>query len=186
MNNNIKPSDYQLFSGGAIGSDIIFEKIGKEYGLTKFNHYWYGKMNPFSKPEDKISEEDYQEGIKKVFEANKILKRKGFEKFMNLLARNWCQVKYSDATFAIGKIVGNNVDGGTGWACAMTIIENKPLYVFDQEKEKWYFWNDTKFEVCVTPKLTQNFAGIGTREINENGVKAITNVYKKTFNIEYD
>lgn len=174
--------NYTLHSGGANGADITFEIIGREYGLINFNHYWYGKMNPHSNPEDKISEEDYQEGVKMVFESNKILKRKGFEKYMNLLARNWCQVKYSDATYAISSISSNKVNGGTGWACAMTIIENKPLYVFDQEKEQWYFWNDKKFEVCVTPKLTENFAGIGTREINDAGINAIRNVYKKTFN----
>jgi len=33
------------------------------------------------------------------------------------------------------------------------------------------------------PSITsQNFAGIGTREIQPNGIKAIKDVYEKTFN----
>lgn len=174
--------NYTLHSGGAKGSDTTWEIIGREFGLTKFNQYWYGKMNPHSKPEDKISEEDYQEGIQKIYEVNKILKRKNIDKYMNLLARNWCQIKYSDATYAISTITNNKVNGGTGYAAHLSILYDHPTYIFDQEKEKWYFWNDTKFEVCVTPKLTENFAGIGTREINESGINAIRNVYKKTFN----
>jgi len=179
--NKLQPSDYQLFSGGAVGSDHYFEIIGKEFGLTEFNHYWYKKKNPFSKQEDEISEEDYQEGILKIHEVNKILKRKNIEKYMHLLARNWCQVKYSDAVYAISVMKSKTeFSGGTMWAIQMGILTNKPVYVFDQEKEKWYFWNNDKFEYCVTPKLSLYFAGIGTREINDAGIKAIRNVYEKT------
>jgi hypothetical protein len=32
---------------------------------------------------------------------------------------------------------------------------------------------------CIT---SQNFAGIGTREIQPNGIKAIKDVFEKTFN----
>lgn len=178
------PTDYHGFSGGAKGSDITWSLIGQEFGLTEFNHYWYKKKNPFSKIEDEISEEDYQEGVEMVHNANKILKRKNIDKYMHLLARNWCQVKYSDSVYAIS-IRKNNKEffGGTMWAIQMAILINKSVYVFDQEKEQWYFWNNDKFEVCVTPRLSLNFAGIGTREINEAGIKAIRNVYTKTFNV---
>ena len=37
-------------------------------------------------------------------------------------------------------------------------------------------------ELAETPKLTQNFAGIGTRNITKEGVEAIRNVYSNTFN----
>jgi len=177
-----KPENYILHSGGARGSDGIFSEIGKEFGLIHFNHYWYKKKNPFSKQEDEISEEDYQEGIEMVNNANKILKRKNIEKYMHLLARNWSQCKYSDAIYAISTLKNNKeVNGGTGWCIQFGIMTNKPVYVFDQEKEKWYFWNNDKFEYCVTPKLTLDFAGIGTREINDAGIKAIRDLYKKTF-----
>lgn len=174
-------NNYILHSGGAVGSDIEFEKIGREFGLTHFNHYWYKKMNPYSKTEDEISESDYQEGVNMVYEANKILKRKNVEKYMSLLARNWSQCKYSDAVYAISTLKNKKeVNGGTGWCCAFAIITKKPLYVFDQEKEQWFFWYNDRFEVCVTPKLTNNFAGIGTRNINISGTIAIRNLYKNS------
>ena len=39
------------------------------------------------------------------------------------------------------------------------------------------------FTPIDTPVLTKNFAGIGTREINDAGKQAIRDVYDKTFNV---
>jgi hypothetical protein len=175
--------NYNNHTGGAKGSDSYWDEIGREFGVTNHLHYWYGKMNPKSLPEHEITEEDYLEGVEMINQANKTLKRQNIDKYMPLLARNWVQVKNSDAIYAISVIKGIKVAGGTGWSCQMAIDTNKELYVFDQEKEKWYFWNNNKFEVCVTPRLTKDFAGIGTREINESGIQAIRNVYNKTFKL---
>ena len=127
-----------------------------------------------------------QEGYEKVYVPYytcdvtlQPLKRQNIDKYMHLLARNWMQVKNSDAIYAIGEIKNNIVAGGTGWAVQMAIDNNKQVYVFDQNKNNWYYWNG-KFEYCNTPVLVENYAGIGTRDINENGIKAIINVYKKT------
>ena len=119
---------------------------------------------------------------------------------MNLLARNWAQVKYSDEVFAIGTIVEPGkkgpkdyynkseyqvVSGGTGYAVQMAINNGKPVYVFDQDKDKWFRWSYTSLKfIEVTKHLKisyENFAGIGTREIKPNGIKAIEEIYKLTF-----
>ena len=76
------------------------------------------------------------------------------------------------------------VDGGTGWAVQMAIDTNKGAYFFEQNENSWFLFNRDKMEfekVDYIPTLTKNFAGIGTREINENGKKAIAAVYKQTF-----
>jgi hypothetical protein len=196
------PLDYNnivCHSGGAIGSDTYFEEIGKEFGvITKA----YSYKTPGHKSPNKveISEEDYLEGVSEVNRANKLLNRFGIHKYMNLLARNWAQVKYSDEIFAIGSIIDPGkrggrgyynkskyqvVDGGTGYACAMGINNEKPLYVFDQGKDKWFRWSysSLQFVQIVNSDLSikfQNFAGIGTREIKENGISAIRNLYLST------
>lgn len=42
---------------------------------------------------------------------------------MFLLSRNWCQVKNSDAIYAIAEgFNGNTVKGGTGWAVQWQLI----------------------------------------------------------------
>ena len=173
-------NEYHNHSGGAIGADSQFDIIGREFGVMNHHHYWYGKPNPKSNLEDKISEEEYLEGVEKIYEANKTLKRKNIEKYMYLLARNWIQVKNSECIYAIGIIKKKQVSGGTGWAIQMAIDNNKPVYVYCQLKKKWFFWNNG-FEVCVTPKLSKHFAGIGSRKITEDGIQAIKNLYLKTF-----
>ena len=125
------------------------------------------------------------------------------------------QVDNADGIFAISTIGKGKkgqdshavregiVDGGTAWAVHLAIQEgerykfdetkgryiDKPVYVFDQEDEKWYEWNYSKNKwdeyqneaTDNTPTLTPHFAGIGTREINVAGSKAIRDVYRHTF-----
>ena len=176
-------------SGGAKGADITFEKFCLLIGI-KINHFSY-KTNYHNSPfKVEISEEDFKEGIEMVKKSSKFLKRYNYFKYINLLARNWCQVKYSDEIYAIGKIINNGinyvVDGGTGWACSMSIIVNKPLFVYDQDKKNWYKWsysinNFTKIESTPVIKVS-SFAGIGTREINDDGINAIKNLIINSFN----
>jgi len=186
-------------SGGAVGSDTEFDKIGSGYGV-KTKAYSYKTTSHTGPNKVEISENDFQDGIKAISKANRTLGRYGIQKYMNLLARNWVQVKYSDEVFAIGTIVNPSkkdskgyynkskydiVSGGTGYAVQMAIDNDKPVWVFDQNKDKWFRWSYTslKFiEMKETPTIsTQNFAGIGTREIKQNGIDAIKEVYSKTF-----
>ena len=188
-------------SGGASGSDQVWEEEGERYGV-KTKAYSYKTKYHTTENKVEISDEDYEEGVKEITKANKFLKRFGINKYMNLLARNWSQVKYSNEVFAIGQIIEPGqkcspknyynkseyqvVSGGTGYAVQMAINNEKFVYVFDQDKDKWFRWSYTslKFiEVKKTLKISyENFAGIGTREIKPNGIRAIEEIYKLTFN----
>jgi hypothetical protein len=186
-------------SGGAPGSDTDWEIDGIQYGvITRAYSYKTPKHTSPNKVE--ISDEDYKEGIVEVNKANKYLNRYGIHKYMNLLARNWAQVKYSEQIFAIGTIIkpGSKntkgyynkgeydiVDGGTGYAVMMGINNQREIFVFDQIRDKWFRWSYSTMsfiEINDAPSITsQNFAGIGSREILPNGLNAIKKVYEKTF-----
>jgi hypothetical protein len=185
-------------SGGALGSDTSFELIGEEFGV-KTKAYSYKTKYHTSSNKIEISDDDFTDGVKEIYKANKILSRYGISKYINLLARNWAQVKYSEELFAIGYVVKTGergskgfynkskldvVDGGTGYAVQMAIIHGRLVYVFDQNKDRWFRWSfvSLKFEECLPPSITsQNFAGVGTREIKPNGILAIKKLYKQTF-----
>ena len=176
-------------SGGATGSDTFFENFCILFGI-KINHFSYKTKYHKSEFKVEISEEDFNEGIEMVKKSSRFLKRYNYFKYINLLARNWCQVKYSEEIYAIGNIINNGVnyvvDGGTGWACTMSILSNKPLYVFDQNKKSWFKWsytinNFSKLESTPLIKV-KSFAGIGTREINEFGINAIKELINNSFN----
>lgn len=205
-NNNVvvsNPSEFTNHSGGAKGADYFgWDQIGQEFGLTNHKHYYTGDRNDNNAPYGniEITTEDYEEGRYKVAQAAK--RNYGYEyKSMkdSRLIRNWSQVKYADAIFAIGTIAqpgeklfpnkpGDtrvastpSVTGGTGYAVGMAINEGKPVHVFDQSKKAWFVWDGKQFVQEDTPTLTKNFAGIGTRQLTEVGKQAIRDVYTKTF-----
>ena len=188
-------------SGGAIGSDQEFENIGKEF-CVKTRAYSYRTKYHTSPNKIEISDEDFREGVNEINKANKHIGRFGIQKYMNLLARNWAQVKYSTQIFAVGVIVESGgktpegyyskskiqtVSGGTGYSVMMGILHTKDVFVFDQIKDKWFRWSypaNSFIELKETPKIkTQNFAGIGTRKLNDCGRKAIRELYEKTFQL---
>lgn len=183
-------------SGGAKGSDTIWEEESLKYG-SKVKAYSYKTKYHISKNKVEISEEDFIEGIEMIKKANRTLNRYGIHKYMNLLSRNWSQVKYSDQIFAIGQIIQPGkkgekyynkskyevVDGGTGYAVQMGIDNNKEVFIFDINDNKWYLWSQSflKFVKCDDPYITKlNFAGIGTRNITENGIQAIKDILERT------
>lgn len=195
----IIPEKTTCHSGGAIGSDQFFEKCCEEYGVN-VKAYSYKTNSHKGTHKFEISDEEYNEGIIEVRKANKILNRWGIDKYMNLLARNWSQAKYSDQIFAIGTIIKPRnknkkgyynkskydvVDGGTGYCVQMAINNLKEVFVFDQTTNKWNRWSYNKMcflEMEDSPKIkSENFAGIGTRELNEFGEMAIKELFKKSF-----
>lgn len=186
-------------SGGAVGADSEWDAIGREFGV-KTRAYSYKTKYHDSDSKVEISEKDYLEGVEEIKKANKTLCRFGIDKYMNLLARNWAQAKYSKQVFAIGTIVKAGeksakgyknkakhdvVDGGTGYCVMMAINNERSVFVFDQERKKWFRWSYTSVrfvEMKEVPAITeQNFAGIGTRELLPIGKAAIRSVYEKTF-----
>ena len=197
-----KLDTYVNHSGGAVGADLFWGSEGAKLGI-KSNHYRSGNMKTIDGSVT-ISPEDLAEG---QVEAAKAAKRNWGYQYakmkMDELIRNWAQVKYSDAIFAVSSIaavgervfpdqpkdlrvaVAPSVTGGTGYAVGMAINHNKPVYVFNQKASTkypvgWYTWDGKDFVVTDVPMLTKNFAGIGSRNLTPEGKKAIEAVYKKT------
>ena len=200
---DLDPNMFIMHSGGAVGGDSVWSTIAEEFGIPntpdRQKHYYYEEKTPIGNLE--ISELDYEEGRTKVAEAAKANWGYQYNAMSDSrLIRNWSQVKYSDAIFAVGHLVKPGerifpnqkndtrvakqvaVAGGTGYAVEMAIQAGKPVYVYDQERKQWYKNIDGKWSKSDIPTLTKNFAGIGTRQINQDGINAIRSVFEKTFN----
>jgi hypothetical protein len=181
----LKEGEITCHSGGAEGSDTIWEMYALMNDI-KVKAYSYKTKSHKGSNKVEISKQDYEEGVEKIKKANKVLSRKNIDKHMNLLARNWAQVKYSTEIFAIGYIDNLNtgiVSGGTGWAIIMAINEYKTVYIFNQNDNYWYKWSyilDKFIKIRIPTIQVKNFAGIGTRKINKHGEKAIEDVFIET------
>jgi hypothetical protein len=180
---------YVCHSGGAKGSDLAWETIGEEYGV-KTIAYSFDGHSQHGKNRYIMTDEELSEGFEKILFANKTMKRapQYQPKYTKLLlARNWFQVKNSEAVFAIANkfLTKDTVSGGTGWAVQMAVDCDKPVYVYLQDKAGgcWFrYMPIVGFErIYETPILTKNFAGIGTRDLNDYGLNAIAAVYENTF-----
>ena len=181
-----KPCEIECNSGGADGSDTYFENYCELYGI-KINAFSYQTKMHKSKNKVEITEELFKEGIEKIKQANKVLCRKNIDQYINLLARTWAQVKFSTEIFAIGSIDDFKkgiVKGGTGWAVMLALMSKKTIYIFNQDDNFWYKWSyiiDQFIKINVPKIKCKNFAGIGTRKINNFGINAIENLFINTF-----
>ena len=76
------------------------------------------------------------------------------------------------------------VRGGTGWGAEFANLCNKPLYVFDQEKDGWFSWTGDAWAPMDAsgPVITHpHFTGTGTRNVGENGKRAIEELFTRSF-----
>ena len=65
----------------------------------------------------------------------------------------------------------------------MAIDNKKSIFVFDQKTDLWfeydYIIGFKPMGIGDIPKLTERFAGIGTRELKDSGIVAIKSLLKK-------
>ena len=75
--------------------------------------------------------------------------------------------------------------GGTGWGAEFAKLCNKPLCVFDQKRNGWFIWNKldwVDYQSSEGPIISHaRFTGTGTRFLEENGRKAICELFARSF-----
>ena len=72
--------------------------------------------------------------------------------------------------------------GGTGWGAEFAKLCNKPLCVFDQEKNGWFWWTGGTGRWCGGLRgLASTFTGTGRGSINAAGQMAIEALFSNSF-----
>lgn len=177
------PQDYTMNSGGAYGGDTYWDVIGRQFGLTKINHFRPADNQRLSKTLRDRNVKPFSITHEQSNYAREQIKQLTgrdlpYDIGGELLARDFYQVDKSDGVFAIANITSSQkaVQGGTNMAVQVGIKQGKPVHVYDLNTESWYQYNQStgRFEVEDTPVLTKSFAGVGTRNIqnykvNKNG-----------------
>ena len=172
---NFQPKEAEFYSGAAVGSDKAWEEAATKVGI-KVTNYTVENWNNLSNEWKERLDKEYQEIVtilgRRVLDINSYAGK--------LVRRDMMQADKADAIFAIGTLASNGyVDGGTGYASTRGILRNIPVYLFDQKDSTWKVWDKTakKFVPTSQPALTKNAAVIGTRELQENGKKAINDIF---------
>ncbi len=180
------PGSYHLFSGGAKGAEATFGECAERWGLQE-THYSFAE-HPFRERErgiEELDDEQLKRGDFSIVYASHRLGRPltRIPNIKRILQTVWHQVTAASEVFVIGALEEDGtVRGGTGWGAELARLWHKPLYVFDQEKKTWFFWDSTRWREEEAPVIRRvDFAGIGTLRLTPDGQSAIESLYERSF-----
>ena len=141
-----KLTDDVCLSGGAIGADVTWGNNALKAGHQVVHWSFEGHKSHDLEHTIILDGDELEEANEYLREANQTLKRRlNFDKkhIINLLRRNWYQVKYADSVYIVGSLNEKaniydpnkahdqkyhlindrkdrlGVNGGTAWACQM-------------------------------------------------------------------
>jgi hypothetical protein len=178
-------SEFTLFSGGAQGAEAEFGAQAEKFGVQEVNYSFEGHKIERTRGLRMLTQEELMRKDVSLTYVSKLLDRN----FSNgplirmVLRTIMYQVDAGLEVFVVGAILDNGtVNGGTGWGAEFAKICNKPLFVFDQVKDAWFTWKDQSWQQIATPVISKaHFTGTGTRFLEDNGRKAIAELFAKSF-----
>ncbi len=181
----MKREDCILFSGGAGGAEAAFGAAAERWGIEEVNFTFEGHAIDRKRGVRMLNHEELQKGDVSLTYVSGLLHRTYPQTplLRKVLQSIWFQVNSGQEVYVVGRIMEDNtVRGGTGWGAEFAKICNKPLFVFDQEKNRWFVWKKSRWTETGTPVITHaHFTGTGTRFLNDNGRKAVTALFEASF-----
>src|SRR5919109_3175486 len=180
-------SDCILFSGGAPGAEAAFGACAERHGVEEVNFTFDGHNIDRHRGVRVLNHEELLAGDVSLEYVSRLMHRRYTEgpTIRKVLQTLWYQVNNGQEIYVIGVVLDDGtVRGGTGWGAEFAKLCNKPLYVFDQEKNGWFEWTGSDWTArgAAAPTITHpHFTGTGTRRLQENGKQAIESLFRNSF-----
>ena len=180
----MNPVECSFYSGGLRGAEAAFGECAEKYNVQETTFSFDGHKLARDKHVSVLGPEELAKGevsmdivsakmgrryprpdtLKKVFQVIFHMVNNGFQ------------------VFAIGWIQDDNtVMGGTGWGIELAKFFNRPVSVFDQDKNQWFTWKGTEWVADLPVISHKTFCGTGTRNLTEEGAKAIEDLFARSF-----
>ncbi|HMD34956.1 MAG TPA: hypothetical protein VKH42_08315 [Vicinamibacterales bacterium] len=184
----MKPYDCILFSGGAAGAEAEFGACAERYGVDEVNFTFDGHTDARRRGVRVLNHEELANGDVSLEYVSKLMNRRYTDAptIRKVLQTLWYQVNNGQEIYVVGTILDDKtVRGGTGWGAEFAKLCNKPLFVFDQDKDSWFKWTGSdwqKLAAAEQPAIThQHFTGTGTRHLKDNGRQAVAQLFERSF-----
>jgi hypothetical protein len=183
----MEKSDFILFSGGAPGAEAEFGACAERHGIEEVNFTFDGHTLARHRGVRVLNHEELQSGDVSLEYVSRLMHRRYTDNptIRRVLQTLWYQVNNGQEIYVIGAILDDDtVRGGTGWGAEFAKLCNKPLFVFDQEKDGWFGWTGTSWvsRSAHPPTITHpHFTGTGTRAVQANGRQAIEDLFTRSF-----
>jgi ribosomal protein L20A (L18A) len=179
-------TDFILFSGAAPGAEAAFGACAERHGIEEVNFTFDGHTEARRRGIRVLNHEELQAGDVSLEYVSRLMNRRYTEGpvIRKILQTLWYQVNHGQEIYIIGIIQQDKtVRGGTGWGAEFAKLCNKPLFVFDQDRNGWFRWTGSDWSTLgETPTITHpHFTGTGTRQIRDNGKRAIEDLFTKSF-----
>jgi hypothetical protein len=177
-------SKISLYSGGHKGTEAEFGKLAEAWNIKEVNISFEGHNAERTRGVQVLSREELEKGDISMEIVSKLMKRNysRTDKIRKIIQSIFHMVNNGYHVIAVGWIQPDNtVKGGTGWGVELAKLFNRPLSVYDQDKRKWFSWENGQW-VESTPVITsETFAGTGTRNLSEEGRKALLDLFTRSF-----
>jgi hypothetical protein len=184
----MRPEDGILFSGGAPGAEAAFGEAAERHGVEEVHFTFEGHTIARQRGLRVLNHEELLAGDVSLEYVSRLMNRRYTEGpvLRKILQSIWYQVNHGQEIYVVGHILDDDtVRGGTGWGAEFAKLCNKPLHVFDQEKDAWFTWTGAAWrrrDAGDQPVIEHvHFTGTGTRVLEANGQAAITALFDRSF-----
>lgn len=178
-------SDHVLFSGAARGAEAEFGAAAERCGVQEVNFTFEGHADVRQRGLRVLTEDELLQGDVSLAYVSRLMNRKYHETplLKRVLQSIWHQINHGQEVFIVGLILDDGtVKGGTGWGAEFAKLCNKPLFVFDQDRDTWFRWTGSDWDAVEAPTITQkHFTGGGTRFLQDSGRRAIEALFTRSF-----
>jgi hypothetical protein len=181
-------SECILFSGGAPGAEGQFGECAERHEVEEVNFTFEGHKIVRQRGIRVLNHEELLAGDVSLEYVSRLLRRRYVEgpTLRKVLQTLWYQVNNGQEIYVIGHIMEDDtVRGGTGWGAEFAKLCNKPLHVFDQDRDGWFRWTGSSWTAAAgadAPIITHpHFTGTGTRTLHDNSKQAIEELFDRSF-----
>jgi ribosomal protein L20A (L18A) len=181
----MRREDCILYSGAAGGAEAEFGAAAERHGIEEVNFTFDGHNDARRRGIRVLTQTELKHGDVSLAYVSRLMNRPYPDTplFKKVLQSIWHQVNSGQEIYVVGKILDDQtVKGGTGWGAEFAKLCNKPLFVFDQERDGWFRWTGERFEPAGEPVIAHpHFTGTGTRFLAESGRRAIEALFARSF-----
>lgn len=182
----LNPKQCVLYSGGAAGTEQFFGALAEDWGIEEVNFSFEGHQIERNRGVRVLTSEELALKDVSLTYVSKLMNREYTRAplFRKVLQSICWQIASGDHIVVIGSIQPDDtVKGGTGWGAEFAKICNKPLLVFDQNRNDWFCWEQKQWTLTTDPVIAHaHFTATGTRFLEDNGRDAIQGLFARSFN----
>lgn len=174
----------RFYSGGHRGAEAAFGQQAEVYGIREVNFTYPGQtverrrgltlLGPEALKKGAISMEIVSLRMGRTFSRETEIQK--------VLQTIFHMVNMGHQVFSVGWIQADGtVKGGTGWAVELGKWFNRPLSVYDLERQDWFSWQSGAW-LADKPRIAHaTFTGTGTRSLGPGGRDAVADLFQRTF-----